>query len=145
MLESTVVFLPRLRATERGPFLPSWTTHKPEIVRCSCPSRRRRSAARARLARRPSPSRHILRTRLVPAPPPSVFLGEAEPLHQPPYGRVAKALGGYVFQKAASLRDGGGRALLHVLLQEHPGAFVHLAGPHGNLLGLEGVSPRGGP
>jgi hypothetical protein len=73
------------------------------------------------------------------------FLGEAEPLHQPPYGRVAKALGGYVFQKAASLRDGGGRALLHVLLQEHPGAFVHLAGPPGTLLGLEGVSPTGGP
>ena len=50
-----------------------------------------------------------------------------------------------MFQKAASLRDGGGRALLHVLLQEHPGAFVHLAGPPGTLLGLEGVSPRGGP
>jgi hypothetical protein len=71
------------------------------------------------------------------------FLGGAEPLHQPPYGRVAKALAGYVFQKAASLRDGRGRALLHVL-QEHSG-FRLPCGAARALLGPEGVSPTGGP
>src|SRR5215212_8266831 len=100
-----------------------------ETTRCSCPSRRRRAAARVRLARRPSPSRRPSRTRLVPAPPQSVFLGEAQPLHEAPYGGVAEGRARYVLQEATSLADGDGRALFfYVLSEKELGFLVRLAG-----------------
>src|SRR3954453_22191466 len=69
-----------------GPSVPRRTQ---ETKKCSFPSHRRRLAVQARLAQRPSLSKLLLATRLVPAPPQSVFLREAKPLHQPPYGGVA--------------------------------------------------------
>jgi hypothetical protein len=68
------------------------------------------------------------------------FLGEAKPLHQPPYGRVAHIRSRYVLQKAASFADGGARALLYVLFEKGSGFLVRLAGSSGALSWREGVS-----
>jgi hypothetical protein len=73
------------------------------------------------------------------------FLGEAEPLHQPPHGYVAQMRSRYVFQGAPSLADGGGGVLLHVLLEQDRGFPVDLAGTTGALPGHEGIPPKGGP
>src|SRR5918994_1297624 len=115
-----------------------------ETTRCSFPSRRRRPAARPRLARRPSPSRSLSRTRLVPAPPQSVFLGVTQPLHQPSYGRVAKGRAGYVLQKAASLSDGGSRAFLYIPVEKESAFLAYLVGPSRALSGLERPPFSGG-
>src|SRR5215213_6029970 len=109
----------------------------PETTRYSCPSRRRRPAERTRLARRPSPSRQPSRTRLVPAPPQSVFLGETQPLHEAPYGGVAENRARYMLQEATSLADGGGRALFYVLSEKELGFLVRLAGSSRTPSGLK--------
>jgi hypothetical protein len=109
-------------------------------VRCSFPSHRRRPAARFRLAQRPSLSRLLLRIRRVPAPPLSVFLGEAHPLHQPPYSGVAKGSARYVLQEATSLADGGSWTLLYILFEEDSSFLICLVGSSGALSRLKGPS-----
>jgi hypothetical protein len=72
------------------------------------------------------------------------FFGEAQPLHQPPYGGVAKGRGGYVLQEVTSLADGGAWTLLYVLFEKDSGFLVGLAGPSRALSGLKGTSFSGG-
>src|ERR671916_187712 len=120
-----------------GPSVPRRTQ---ETKKCSFPSHRRRPAVQARLAQRPSLSKLLLATRLVPAPPQSVFLREAKPLHQPPYGGAAHIRPRYVLQKAASFADGGARALLYILFEKGSGFLVRLAGSSRALSWREGVS-----
>jgi hypothetical protein len=71
------------------------------------------------------------------------FLREAQPLHQPPDGGVAKGRVSYVLQEAASLRDGGAWALLYVLFEENSGFLACLAGPSRALSGLKRPSFSG--
>src|SRR5215213_4840713 len=144
MLESKVVLAPGCEARASEPSGLSAPRRRWETTRCSCPSRRRRPAARSRLARRPSLSRSLSRTRLVPAPPQSVFLRVTQPLHQPPYGGVAKGRAGYVLQKAASLSDGGGRTFLYIPFEEELAFLAYLVGPSGALSGLERPPFSGG-
>jgi hypothetical protein len=48
-------------------------------------------------------------------------------------------------QEAAPLADGGGWALLYILLKEGLGVFVYLAGPSRALFGREGISSSDAP
>jgi pimeloyl-ACP methyl ester carboxylesterase len=50
-----------------------------------------------------------------------------------------------VLQETPPLRDGGGRTLLYILLEQDRGFLVDLVGPSGALLGREWLSPTGGP
>src|SRR5215212_1203107 len=133
-------WLPGCEERTSRPSGPSVPRRTQETKKCSFPSHRQRPAIQARLVQRPSPSRQLSRTRLVPAPPQSVFLREAKPLHQPPYGGVAHIRSRYVLQKATSFADGGARALLYVLFEKGSGFLVRLGGPSGALFGREGVS-----
>jgi hypothetical protein len=69
--------------------------------------------------------------------PTSVFSGEAQPLHEAPYGGVAESRARYVLQEAASLADGDGRALFYVLSEKELGFLVRLAGSSGTPSGLK--------
>jgi len=50
-----------------------------------------------------------------------------------------------MLQEATSLADGGGWALLYILLQEHLAFLVYLAGSSRALFGREGVSLADAP
>src|SRR3712207_3086558 len=116
MLESTVVLDPLLRSTDQHARSPlgaqAYKGESEMFVPISSTKTNRRASSdrttitlQAALCHSSRSSAPIVR-----------FLREAQPLHQPPYGRVAQLCSRYVLQEAASLADGGGRALLYVLL-----------------------------
>src|SRR5829696_2501846 len=129
-------------APSHRPSVPSWTTHKGEKGRCSCPSRPRIPESEHRGRRILSPSKRLFATRPVPAPPQSFFSREAHTLHKPPQGGFAEALAGHRSQEVASLADGGCGSRAYILLEELPCELVRFGGSSASLPWGKGLSSR---
>jgi hypothetical protein len=135
MLESTLVLAPRLRGTEQRA-CPLWPlgaqAYAADNARCSCPSPRdeEQSLGLDSLGERHppgSPEELVSFQR-----PHSPFFGRnPETLHEAPYGAVAECRARYMLQEAASLADGGIRALFYVPSEKELGFLVRLAGSSG--------------
>src|SRR5215208_4044479 len=128
MLASRVTFAPSCEAPWQTLALLYVTRHTRAQTTCSSPSPPRtladggRSLQRRALARPPSKTRRALPL------PPIFFSTPPRTAQQPRDSGLAHSQPGHAAQVLAPLREGGGRSLLEIHLQEPPRAIVGLRG-----------------